>query len=246
MIFSSKSILIFENQIDLKHLGSYLDKFDIKYSFAQDLKSFSDSCIALKYDAIVFSGVSEGEIDERVIEVLSESPNFRTPVLVIADDSKGLLKQVLSRQFDFMIFPFTPVEFTHRIEQMLRRSVSDNAIHQNLLGLRAIIENLPMGIIQTDTHGNIISLNREFTIIIGMAEKDISKENFFQLCHPDDYFIERKHLDRLLRKEEEKVHFEIRLINNEGTTSVCKILASAIWKDVNIFESYLFVVDKID
>jgi len=246
MIFSSKSILIFENQIDLKHLGSYLDALDIKYSFAQNLKSFSDKCTASKYDVIALSGVSESEIDEKVIDALSDSSNFRTPVLVIAKDNKELLKQVINRQFDFMIFPFTPVEFIHRIEQILRRSVSDYAIHQNLIGLRAIIDNLPMGIIQTDTHGKPISLNREFTLIIGMTEKDISKENFFQLCHPDDYFIERKQLDRLLKKEKEKVHYEIRLINNEGKTTVCKVIASVIWKDPNIFDSYLFLVEKID
>ncbi|MEZ5000165.1 MAG: beta-eliminating lyase-related protein [Bacteroidales bacterium] len=46
------------------------------------------------------------------------------------------------------------------------------------------------------------------------------------MCHPEDYFIERKQLDRLLRKETGKVNFEIRLINNDGKTSVCKIVAT--------------------
>ena len=78
-----------------------------------------------------------------------------------------------------------------------------------------------------------------------MQESDLTDVNFFQLCHPDDYFIERKQLDRLLRQEVSSVNYEIRIINNEGKTAVCKVIASAIWEDAGIFNAFTFILEKI-
>ena len=83
-----------------------------------------------------------------------------------------------------------------------------------------------------------------FASIIDMSEEEIMNENFLKLCHPDDYFIERKQLDRLLKREAETVTFETRIINNEGSTTVCKVKVIIIW-DKSIFKSFAFVIEKV-
>ncbi|MEZ5010389.1 MAG: PAS domain S-box protein [Bacteroidales bacterium] len=110
---------------------------------------------------------------------------------------------------------------------------------------RTLFDTFPVGIVQADQHGNFIAINPFFAGCLNMAETDVYKENFFQLCHPEDYFIERKQLDRLLRKETGKVNFEIRLINNDGKTSVCKIVANAVWENNDTFSFFTFVVGKL-
>jgi PAS domain S-box-containing protein len=102
-----------------------------------------------------------------------------------------------------------------------------------------------MGIILTDEHGEFKKANPGFLSLINMPQKDLLKENFFKLCHPEDYFVERKQLDRLLRKELESVGYEIRLINNDGKTFVCSVQSKILWTKPDVFESFVFVLREI-
>ncbi len=87
---------------------------------------------------------------------------------------------------------------------------------------------------------------KRFLEIMNMSDLDTRKENFFQLCHPDDYFLERKQLDRLLKKDLARINYEIRLINNGGKTIVSSVSAGAVWSDDGHFSSFSFIVEAID
>lgn len=127
----------------------------------------------------------------------------------------------------------------------VKRKETELTIHNNLLEYSVLIEHFPTGILQTDVNGNFLRFNKKLKNILGMSERDFTGINFFQLCHPDDYIIERQSLDRLLRKESESLTFEVRLINNDGKTIVSKIRAGTVWKDRNNLGSFIFSVEEI-
>ncbi len=240
------SILIFQNQLDLNYLGNVVNEKDKECTFESGLNNFSTLCSGKKYDLIIIAATGDVPILNEVIDIVSGSMNFHTPLLVICDDNTDVIGEVVSRQYDFIIFPFSNEEFKWRIDQIIRRSKTEEIVHHNIVRLRSVFDNLPVAIVQTDSTGRILFVSREFGTILETGENNVLKENFFQLCHPDDYFIERKQLDRLLKRESERVRYEIRLINNEGRTKVCRILATSLWKDKDVFTSYIFVIETVN
>jgi hypothetical protein len=42
------------------------------------------------------------------------------------------------------------------------------------------------------------------------------------------------------------VNYEIRIINNEGKTAVCKVTASTIWENRDVITAYTFILEKTE
>ncbi|MCD4769640.1 MAG: PAS domain S-box protein [Bacteroidales bacterium] len=245
MLQSVKSLLILEGGIDLKHLNEHLVNHGYSVVYEDNEKQYIDKCKEIKFDLLVISRVYGEDFAEDLFEMISSTQNNFTPVLVIVNNSEFPSLNIISKTHANLItFPFSNDEFLYRCESIIRRTEFDDNVHKSILGYRNLIESVPVGIGLTTEHGDFLSVNPMFATILEMTEEEIKNENFLKLCHPDDYFIKRKQLDRLLKREVETVSFETRLINNEGKTIVCRIKTVIIWNE-NLFESFLFVIEEV-
>ena len=243
---TSDSLLFFTGDIDFKYLESQLKNYGFDSVYSSDEERFIELCQDNKYDLIVYNGYEAEGIDNNVLRSLTGTKNLYTPILIIAGKKdEEMMNLVLRHQFDLIIFPFTPVELITRLQLAVRHKNTEMTIHNNLVDYSILFQNFPSGILQTDVNGKFVKFNKELKNILGMNEMDFTEVNFFQLCHPDDYLIERQSLDRILRKESDNVSFEVRLINNDGKTIVSKIRASSVWKDTETLESFIFCIEKI-
>lgn len=240
------SILIHEVNLDLRYLAGALDNENITPVFENSVESVVNRCKSHKFSAIILTTVESAFVDEKIISAISWSQNIFTPVIVVASDpDREFLAFLLRYKFELIRFPFTIEEFVFRVRRVIRLKQNEEAIHNNLLQHRTLFDTFPAGIVQTDQHGGFKGMNPYFTDLMEMSENELLKENFFQLCHPEDYFIERKQLDRLLRGELKTVNFEVRLINNDGKTSVCKIVANCVWEGDGNFSRFNFVLERV-
>ena len=243
---TSDSLLFFTGDIDFKYLESHIGIYGFDVLFSSDEQEFTRLCLQNKYDLIVYNGYESDEIDEKILESLTGKKNLYTPIVIIAGKTdEEMMNLVLRHQFDLIVFPFTPPELITRLQLSVRRKNTEMSIHNNLVDYNVLFQNFPSGILQTDVNGKFIRFNKELKNILGMNEIDFTEINFFQLCHPDDYLIERQCLDRLQRKVSDIVSFEVRLINNNGNTIVSKIRASSVWIDQDTLGSFIFSIEKI-
>lgn len=242
----SETILVQEGGIDLGHLSDILANENIKAEFEGTMDGFVGKCKSIRYSAIILTVTADKTLREEFTRAISWSPNIFTPVLVVSTENDNKLLDIILRyKFEYIRFPFTAEEFLFRIRRIIRLKQNEEIIHGNLLKYRSLFDNFPVGIVQTDQFGKFEGVNPSFAEMMSMSEADLHRENFLELCHPDDYFIERKQLDRLLRKEAMTVKYEIRLINNDGKTSVCKVVANAFWENELNFTSFTFVIEKV-
>jgi|GEM_PF-1251420 len=240
---SKQSFLFLEENLDLGHLKLSHGKYEFNSTFCQSSEIFIEECNKERFDLLIISGVGTDVKNLTLLDSLYISKNSDTPILFIVDNSSvPPVQDLLNYQIDIICFPFTTEEFMFRVHKILRSAETEMNIDRSLKSYKKLFDILPMGIIQTDEHGKFIKTNPGVLSIINIEEKDLYAENFFQLCHPDDYFLERKQLDRLLRKEIKCVDYEIRLINNEGKTAVCSVEATILWSAPDIFNSFVFVL----
>lgn len=241
-----ESVLIFSSELDLSHLSDFLEPESFSCSFAASTEEFSEKCRDNKFSAIVLTVNTSQKIDELILNSISWSINMFTPILVVTpllvDD---FANQLIRYGFETIMFPFSDREFFFRLRKMIRQKQNEEAVHTNLLSYRALFDNFPVGIIQTSQKGDFTFVNPVFTEIIGMSDQELFNENFFRMSHPDDYLLMRKQLDRLLKREIRVVKFETRLINNDGKSSVCKIVAAAIWDGEESFDRFTFVIEHL-
>ncbi len=243
---TSDSLIFFTGDIDFKYLEPDMGIYGFDALFSADEQEFTQFCLENKYDLIVYNGYESDGINEKTLKSLTGTKNLHTPILVIAGkEDEEMMNLVLRQKFDLIVFPFTPSELITRLQLAVRRKNTEMSIHNNLVDYNVLFQNFPSGILQTDVNGKFTRFNKELKNILGMNEIDFTEINFFQLCHPDDYLIERQSLDRLIRKESDIVAFEVRLINNDGNTIVSKIRASCVWIDQDTLGSFIFSIDKI-
>ncbi|MEE4215645.1 MAG: PAS domain S-box protein [Bacteroidales bacterium] len=243
---ASDRLLFYTGEIDFHFLESPIKNCGFEAEYTANVKEFARLCLEKEFEMIIYNAYEEEEVDPLVLKSLKGKNNLFTPVLIIAGkEDKEVMNTALRQQYDFLIFPFSPDEITVRLQLAVKRKMTEVTIHNKLVDYSILFENFPTGILQTDIDGNFKRFNRELKNILGMNDMDFTGINFFQLCHPDDYLIERQSLDRLLRKESNMVSFEVRLINNDGKTIVSRIKASSVWKDQSTLGSFIFSIQQI-
>lgn len=243
---ASDRLLFYTGEIDFHFLESAIKNYGFEAEYTANVKEFARLCLEEEFQMIIFNAYEEDEIDAFVLKSLKGKNNLFTPVIIIAGkEDKEVMNTALRQQYDFLIFPFSPDEMAVRLQLAVKRKMTELTIHNKLVDYSILFENFPTGILQTDIDGNFKKFNRELKNLLGMSDMDFTGVNFFQLCHPDDYLIERQSLDRLLRKESNMISFEVRLINNDGKTIVSKIRASSVWKDQNTLGSFIFSIEQI-
>ncbi|MBS0010616.1 MAG: PAS domain S-box protein [Bacteroidales bacterium] len=242
---TSDILLFYTGELDFKYLESQIDNYGFKAFYTDDEAEFTNLCLEKKFDLIIFNACEREGIESGILQGLTGTKNLYTPVMLIAGkDDKELMDIALKHHFDLIIFPFTPGELLIRLQMAVRRKDTEMTIHNKLIDYNVLFENFPAGILQIDVSGNFLRFNKELKKILGMNDIDFSGINFFQLCHPDDYLIQRQSLDRMLRKELDIVTYEIRMINNDGRTIVCRIKAAIVWKDQETLGSFIFSIEE--
>ncbi|MDT8401707.1 MAG: PAS domain S-box protein [Bacteroidales bacterium] len=243
---TADSLLFFTGEIDFHFLESHINISGFEVLYSAEADEFEKLCHENSYDLIIYNAYEQEEVNSDILKSSKGKKNLYTPVLLIAGkEDKEIMNTALRHQFDLLIFPFTPAELAVRLQLAVKRKKSELTFHNKLVEYSILFENFPTGILQTDLAGNFIRFNKELKNILRMSDMDFTGINFFQLCHPDDYLIERQSLDRMLRKETDNASYEVRLINNDGKTIVSKIRASAVWKDQDTLESFIFAIEKI-
>lgn len=241
-----QSILFLENNLDLRHLRYPLNKYDYITEFAKTEEEFFSLSSELIFDLLIISAKDTIDKGLSILDSVGVSQNSSTPVLMVLDNSDmPEPEESFSSDINFITFPFSPNEVILRIRQIIRNHEREKTIESTLNEFRDLLNNTPIGIVQTDSHGGLIRINKRFTELMQMEDSRLRKENFFQLCHPDDYFLERKQLDRLLKKEIKRIRYEVRLINDEGKTIVCVITAAVNWSEKDHFNYFSFTVEEI-
>jgi PAS domain S-box-containing protein len=241
-----ESVLIFSSELDLSHLSDSLEPESFSCTFVSSPEEFSGKCRDNKFSAIVLTVNTNQRIDELIMNSISWSVNMFTPILVVtALLADHFADQLIRYGFETIMFPFSDREFIFRLRKMIRQKQNEEAVHTNLLSYRSLFDNFPVAIIQTNQKGDFTFVNPVFTEIMEMSDQELFNENFFRMSHPDDYLLMRKQLDRLLKREIRAARFETRLINNDGKSSVCKIVASAIWDGEESFDRFTFVIENI-
>ncbi|HDZ40826.1 MAG TPA: PAS domain-containing protein [Bacteroidetes bacterium] len=245
-MITSDCLLFFTGEIDFHFLESHINNSGFEVIYSAEVAEFEQLCQENSYDLIIYNAYEEEEVDPRILKSIKGKKNLYTPILLIGGkEDEEIMNTALRHQFDLLIFPFTPTELVVRLQLAVKRKKSELTFHNRLVEYSILFENFPTGILQTDITGNFIRFNKELKNILSMNDMDFTGINFFQLCHPDDYLIERQILDRMLRKETDTASFEVRLINNDGKTIVSKIRASTVWKDQDTLESFIFAIEKI-
>lgn len=240
------SVLIYLSDLDLQHLSDIFESESLNCSFASTAEEFSEICQNDKFTAIILTVSDSEKIDEGILSSISWSSNMYTPVMVVTPLlTRHFADSLIRYGFETILFPFTGKEFLFRLRKMIRQKQNEEAIHTNLLSYRKLFDNFPVGIIQTNQKGDYTSVNPPFLELIGMSEQELHNENFFRMSHPDDYLLMRKQLDRLLRKDARHVKFEVRLINNDGKSTVCRIIATALWDGSESFDNFTFAIENI-
>lgn len=242
---TSDILLFYTGDIDFRYLESLIVNSGFDAFYNSDKDEFAQLCVNNKYDLIIYNSYESDGIDKRILSGLTGTKNIYTPVLIIArKDDNEVMNLILRHQFDLLIFPFTPVELITRLKLAVKRKNTEITIHTNLVEYGVLFQNFPSGILQTDVNGNFIRFNEELKNILGMSDLEFAGINFFQLCHPDDYLIERQSLDSILRKERDTASYEVRLINNDGKTIVCKIKATSVWTDKDTLHYFIFSIEE--
>lgn len=241
-----QSILFLENNLDLRHLRHPLNNYDYQTEFAKTEEEFFSMSSEEKYDLLILSAKDKNDKGASILDFVGETQNSSTPVLMVLDNN--IIpdpEESFPSDINIITFPFSPNEVVFRIRQILRNHDREASIESTLSEFRDLLNTTPIGIVQTDSHGGLIRFNKRFTDLMKMEDSRLRKENFFQLCHPDDYFLERKQLDRLLKKEITRIRYEVRLINDEGKTIVCDITAGVKWSEKDHFNYFSFTVEEI-
>ncbi|MDX2414978.1 MAG: PAS domain-containing protein [Bacteroidales bacterium] len=241
-----KNILFLEDTLDFKHLRSTFNEYDIQTTFVKNREEFMLLCTDNQYDILIISVLNAFHTLGDLTANLLDGINSNTPVITVVDNNKlPTIDQLINSDLNLITFPFSPGEILYRVLHVFKRYDTEKYYSDSISECKLLLDSTPVGLVQTDSHGKFLRFNSRFLEIIAINELDLKKENFFQLCHPDDYFLERKQLDRLLKKEVSRISFEIRLINNEGKTIVSSVNAGVIWNDDGHFNSFSFVVENI-
>ncbi|HKL67350.1 MAG TPA: PAS domain-containing protein [Bacteroidales bacterium] len=243
----SERLLFFTGELDSLYFDNQLSGYEIDKTYSKNKDEFSQLSTDEKYDILIFNNTGNELIPGNIIQSLTGAKNLYTPVIIICGkDDVEVMNQCLRHQFDFIVFPFYGIEFRARIKLAVKSKETEITIHKSLLQYRAMFEEFPAGVLQTDENGNFYRYNNHLLKILEMKDPDFSGLSFFQLCHPDDYLIQRQNLDRLLRKEIDEAEFEIRIINNNGKTIVCNVRVKAIWLGKDDFGSFIYTLERLD
>lgn len=112
------------------------------------------------------------------------------------------------------------------------RKQAEFALRDSEERFRATFEQAAVGILEMDTHGNIVRMNQKFCDIVGYSEAALSFKHISGITHPDDLANNKAHVIRLLAGETSSFAMEKRYIHANGSIVWVNLFASLV-RDVS-------------
>ncbi len=92
------------------------------------------------------------------------------------------------------------------------------ALHASEARYRTVFDNLPIGVIQLDTHRRSLLVNPQLLSITGYSREEITPTTFREITHPDDLSEDNRRFKELLRGSVETYEMEKKYTHKDGHT----------------------------
>lgn len=111
---------------------------------------------------------------------------------------------------------------------------------------RAIFDQAPVGIakIETDT-GNFITINQEYSRIVGYSTEDLLQMNFQTITYPEDLELDLGNMERLKKGEIDDFCIEKRYIHKSGKIVWVNLVVATLWKEGKRVLNHIAIVEDI-
>jgi len=97
-----------------------------------------------------------------------------------------------------------------------RRHRAETALRESEQRLRAVFDQVPVGIAVIALDAHIEQVNRRFCEILGYSPEELRRMTFVDFTHPEDLAITREHVERLRGGHGKGYTLEKRYIRKDG------------------------------
>jgi PAS domain S-box-containing protein len=104
----------------------------------------------------------------------------------------------------------------------------EEALFDSESRLRAIIDQIGIGIVITDLEGNIVEFNPSMRALLAYPPNKIKYPDIRQYTHPEDYKRERPLFRKLARGKIDRYQVENRLYKSDGSMIWCNVITSLV------------------
>lgn len=113
---------------------------------------------------------------------------FQIPVVYLTAyaDDETLQRAKLAEPFGYIIKPFEPKKLHTTIEIALYKNNLDRKLKESELRFRTLASFSPVGIFQTDIHGQCIYVNERWCEIAGLSPAQAMGDGWINAFHPED------------------------------------------------------------
>ncbi|NNT72724.1 PAS domain S-box protein [Flavobacterium sp. IMCC34852] len=110
----------------------------------------------------------------------------------------------------------------------------------------AIFDQAPVGIAKIDTAtGNFITINQEYSRIVGYATEELLQKNFQTITYPEDLELDLSNMERLKNGEIDNFCIEKRYIHKSGKIVWVNLVVAVLWKEGKTVLNHIAIVEDI-
>jgi sigma-B regulation protein RsbU (phosphoserine phosphatase) len=157
----------------------------------------------------------------------------RTPVLMITglNDQDSVDRAFAAGAIDYVTKPIHPPVLRQRLRRLLEASWAEKALRESEKKYRSAVDNLREVIFQADMNRRLMFLNPAWTEITGFSLGESIGKCFIDFMHPDDHDIHTRHIQALLKRQQEECRYQIRYLPKKGGVVLVEIYASLLCAD---------------
>jgi two-component system NtrC family sensor kinase len=108
---------------------------------------------------------------------------------------------------------------------ILQKKRGERAIRESEEKFRTLFEHAAVGVVQADSYGNFIKVNRKFAEMLGYSQKEMDGKSFQTITLPEDLNESLDHVRRLINGEVQDFSVEKRYVHKDG---------GVVWTLVNV------------
>jgi PAS domain S-box-containing protein len=130
-------------------------------------------------------------------------------------------------------------------EDITDRRKSDWDCRRSEAKLKAMYEQAPIGIIEVDSTGIFIKVNRRFCDIVGYVESEIIGRPIADITHPDDTLSIHEMFDLIRDKNQKIGQFKQRFVHKNGSVRVASLYCQALSDENGTISSIMGIVEDL-
>ncbi|MBI4964285.1 MAG: PAS domain S-box protein [Desulfomonile tiedjei] len=125
------------------------------------------------------------------------------------------------------------------------RKIAEEALRESEERYRAVFNNAAAGINLSDREGRFLQVNSKSASMFGYTREELLRMSFFDITHPEDADVSRKHLLELVHGKKDFYGLEKRYVRKDGIVIWADIYVSAIRDAKGEYAATLAVVVDI-